>query len=229
MTFKIQDNGLIPDIDFLASPNHGGKIDPKFIVIHYTAGPSLKSAVESLSNPKRQASAHFVIDKDGSIVQLVRCNERAWHAGESRYKYQDLEGRLHEYVGMNKYSIGIEFVNAGKLLKAADGEYETWYGEGLNPEDAYIDPDYYIPSKYQGQSIHKVSIPFERYTSFQIDKGLELCKAIIGKYGILDILGHSDIAIPEGRKIDPGPAFPMKNFRSALFSRTCLEDINEVA
>ena len=44
-------------------------------------------------------SAHFLIRRDGELVQFVSCDERAWHAGESRW-----QGREN----CNDFSIGIE-------------------------------------------------------------------------------------------------------------------------
>jgi len=46
-----------------------------------------------------RVSAHFLIRRDGELVQFVGCNERAWHAGNSSWR-----GRSH----CNDYSIGIE-------------------------------------------------------------------------------------------------------------------------
>ena len=44
-------------------------------------------------------SAHFVIRRDGEVVQFVSCEDRAWHAGASSWR-----GRAN----CNDYSIGIE-------------------------------------------------------------------------------------------------------------------------
>ncbi len=46
-----------------------------------------------------RVSAHLLVRRDGSIVQYVPFNQRAWHAGVSCF-----EGRQ----GCNDYSIGIE-------------------------------------------------------------------------------------------------------------------------
>ena len=46
-----------------------------------------------------EVSCHFLIKRDGSIVQYVSCNERAWHAGNSCYR-----GRYN----CNDDSIGVE-------------------------------------------------------------------------------------------------------------------------
>ncbi|MCL1046329.1 1,6-anhydro-N-acetylmuramyl-L-alanine amidase AmpD [Shewanella electrodiphila] len=46
-----------------------------------------------------EVSAHFLIRRDGELVQYVSCDDRAWHAGVS-----SLNGR----EGCNDFSIGIE-------------------------------------------------------------------------------------------------------------------------
>ncbi len=46
-----------------------------------------------------QVSAHFLIERDGAIIQFVSCLDRAWHAGVSCF-----DGR----EGCNDFSIGIE-------------------------------------------------------------------------------------------------------------------------
>ena len=41
---------------------------PDTIVIHYTAGP-YQSSLDTLVNPKVKASAHVLIDRDGTILR----------------------------------------------------------------------------------------------------------------------------------------------------------------
>jgi AmpD protein len=48
---------------------------------------------------KLEVSAHFVVRRNGELVQFVSCNERAWHAGASSW-----QGRER----CNDFSIGIE-------------------------------------------------------------------------------------------------------------------------
>jgi N-acetylmuramoyl-L-alanine amidase len=204
---------------YSASPHVGKVIKPVFIIVHYTAGRSLENAVASFKDADRKASAHFIIGKGGHIVQMVNTNRAAFHAGVSSYKHVNDRYIVMDYTSLNGFSIGIEFVNAGRLLKAESARYKTWWGEDVEDDDVIITEDYHIPSKYQGQAVHKVGVPFERYTPEQLEAGLALCRAIKVAHPIIDIIGHSDVAIPEGRKIDPGPAFPIANFRAALFGR----------
>ena len=53
-----------------------------------------------------QVSAHFFIERDGSVTQFVSCNERAWHAGVSRFA---------ERENCNDFSLGIELEGTDDL------------------------------------------------------------------------------------------------------------------
>ena len=53
-----------------------------------------------------QVSAHFLIERDGTLIQFVSCNQRAWHAGVSCFA-----GREQ----CNDFSIGIELEGTDEL------------------------------------------------------------------------------------------------------------------
>jgi len=74
------------------------------VVIHYTADESAAVALRTLTSPSARVSAHYLVARDGEIVQLVDERARAWHAGESRW------GAI---VDVNSASIGIELDNDG--------------------------------------------------------------------------------------------------------------------
>jgi N-acetyl-anhydromuramyl-L-alanine amidase AmpD len=87
------------------SPNHSSRYgDPiTMIVMHATAG-DLNSSLDWLCSAVSNVSAHYVIDKDGTIYRLVQEWEAAWHAGASTWY-----GRNATQV--QRQSIGIELVN----------------------------------------------------------------------------------------------------------------------
>ena len=62
-----------------------------------------------------EVSAHFLIRRDGALTQFVDCDERAWHAGVSRYR-----GRER----CNDDSIGIELEGLEGLTFGED-QYRT--------------------------------------------------------------------------------------------------------
>jgi len=70
------------------------------IVLHATAGGSLSGAVSTLI--QRELSYHYLIDKDGKVVKAVPYTREAFHAGKSFGP---------EGEGVNRYSIGVSFVN----------------------------------------------------------------------------------------------------------------------
>lgn len=93
---------FIPSPNFNARPE-GTVVDT--IVLHHTASSTTTSCVRWFENPEARASSHYVVGKDGSIIQMVNTFYRAWHAGVSK----DHQGREN----VNNFSVGIEIVNKG--------------------------------------------------------------------------------------------------------------------
>ena len=94
-------------IKYLKSPNYHAckKVRSiRSVVIHYTGMRSLQSAVERLMSKKHQVSSHYLISRNGKVLQLVKDNNIAWHAGVSNW---------FNFKNLNKNSIGIELENKG--------------------------------------------------------------------------------------------------------------------
>ncbi len=89
------------------SPNHdarpgGAAID--MVVLHYCGMETAEAALARLCDPAARVSAHYLIDEDGAVRQLVAEERRAWHAGAAWWRgVRDVNGR----------SLGIELVNPG--------------------------------------------------------------------------------------------------------------------
>lgn len=183
------------------SPNHSGELTPDTIIIHFTAGGSGESSAKYLCSSQAQASAHLVVGRDGSVYQLVPFNKVAWHAGSSSYIFPDGERR----AGFNNSSIGIEIDNAGNLEKCGD-QYKSWFGRLYTAGEVF-------------EGIHRNETSpryWHTYTEKQIEAVQEICSLLINEYGIKHILGHEEVA--PGRKLDPGPAFPLDTMRELLLS-----------
>lgn len=197
---KIQKHRLVGNgVAHRDTPNRGGALEARYLVYHYTAGSSLDSAVRSLCTrkPSGNASAHLVLGRDGSIVQLAPFNVVTWHAGVSQW-----DG----LVGLNNWSIGIEMDNAGLLRRVGD-QYVAWFGR------TYPASEVMLAEHKHGGSIQ----PWHAYTEAQITRALELAELLAAHYGLGDVLGHEDIA--RGRKTDPGPAFPLGSLRARVLGR----------
>lgn len=80
------------------------KID--FLVLHHVEARDVQHAIEQFKEHK--VSSHFLIDESGKVFELVDENNIAYHAGVSNWK---------GFEGLNKNSIGIEFINSSPFNK----------------------------------------------------------------------------------------------------------------
>ena len=135
---RLTDGGFVEGARFIASPHcddrpPGTKID--LLVIHAISlppgefgGPGVidffSGRFDSAAHPYYAAiaglkvSAHFLIRRDGEVIQFVACGARAWHAGKSTWR-----GRQ----GCNDYSIGIE-VEGTDNVPFEDIQYDVLAG-----------------------------------------------------------------------------------------------------
>ncbi len=74
------------------------------LVLHYTGMPGGQEALERLCDAQAKVSAHYLVEEDGQVFQLVEESERAWHAGVSHWR---------GHSNINQRSIGVEIVNPG--------------------------------------------------------------------------------------------------------------------
>lgn len=95
--------GEVGAIRWQASPNFDAR-RPNFVVLHHTSSGTLDKALSTLTDPGRRVSAHYLVGREGEIVQLVEEKERAWHAGASWWGGN---------TDLNSVSIGIELDNDG--------------------------------------------------------------------------------------------------------------------
>lgn len=192
------------------SPNHGGEIVPTYLVAHYTATVNAEATIRFLCTAPKPgevgASAHLLLDFDGTWTQMVPFNAKAWHAGKSSW-----QGRS----GLNDFSIGIEIMNPGYLQirdgKAYDHAKREWTG-GV----------YHGPHKAAPQLKH-----WAAYTDEQMVALEEVGQLLVREYNLIDVLGHDDVA--PGRKLDPGPAFGMREFRERVFTGERLDETHPIS
>lgn len=105
----------------------------KILVIHDTEG-STNSARAHFRNPGSQVSAHYIIDKDGTIYQEVEERDTAYHAGVSAWG---------GYVNINNVSVGIEL----EYLSTDNGAYpDTQYRALVELSKAIVQRNHIPPS-----------------------------------------------------------------------------------
>lgn len=119
--YHINQTGWADDLQRISSPNFDARPlatdgDISLIVIHNISLPPhqyggngviqlFTNALDPAEHPyyaqihTQKVSAHFLIRRDGTVIQFVSCLERAWHAGISSW-----QGRER----CNDFSVGIE-------------------------------------------------------------------------------------------------------------------------
>ena len=175
------------------SPNRMSRYGwtPDIIVSHITEGV-YAGAISWLCNPASEASAHFVVSKNGEITQLVDIREAAWING-TRMKKEDkgpgwygdalLQLVRDRKTNANFYSVGIEhegFWGQGKgrltdeqfkatawLHKYIIAEIKRIYGNNI-----ILDREH-IVGHYQIDPIRKPNCPGQ---NFQWDELLKKLK-----------------------------------------------------
>ena len=199
---KITDHILIGNnnkpVDFQPTPNKGGKFTAQYLVMHYTAATEARGSISWFLSKQAQASAHLLIDRDGTITQFAPFNIITWHAGASQW---------NGLIGMNKFSIGIELVNGGRLAKSGIAWICAVDKKTVADSDVII-------ARHKNDSIES---GWQTYTEIQLQTAVEVAALLVKTYELKDVVGHEDIA--PLRKSDPGPAFPMSSFRSRVMGR----------
>jgi len=123
---RLTADGLLPGATFIASPNcdqRPADTPVVLVVVHAISLPPgefggdgierlFTNRLDSQAHPyyrdihALRVSAHFLIRRDGSVLQFVRCGERAWHAGVSQWR---------DRQRCNDFSIGIELEGCDEL------------------------------------------------------------------------------------------------------------------
>lgn len=160
----------------------GGPILPLGVVVHTTDMlPGTHDNLIKAWTTRTGAgnAAHFLIGKTESegITQFVSVYENSNHAGGKTHGYYKApSGKL---LHPNRYTVGIEIDNAGKLRKTPSGwryySYETKRNIGPTFKDDQVDEKgYELPTAFQLLALHSLiealrlevlkSSEFENYT-----------------------------------------------------------------
>tara|TARA_R110002020_G_scaffold185004_3_gene382487 strand:+ start:3043 stop:3927 length:885 start_codon:yes stop_codon:yes gene_type:complete len=201
-------------VAYRPTPNKSsGTIDPSVLTFHDTAGRLEKfNSVGWLVNPAAKASAHVVIERDGTATQLAPLNAKCWHAGRSQF-----DGR----TGVNGFGIGIEIVNPGIMDGSPTGDFATaWWKERFQVDEHDL--------QYRSTPEHGRGWWMD-YTPEQIEAVLGISLAIVGKYPGIATAHQATThwTISPGRKVDTNPLFPLEKIRARLFGRADPEPVDD--
>lgn len=123
-------------------------------------------------------------------------------------------------------SSDLHITRDGKVIQMAAFNKITWHAgrsewKGLTNLNKYA-----IGIEQENRGM--VKGVYQDWTEVQIQKCIEVCKALVAVYpSITEILGHEEVA--PGRKDDPGPKFPMDRVRREVFgvvTKSTTSDLN---
>lgn len=185
----------------------GGPIKPRLIICHDTADHTKSGdTVNWFASKECHVSAHLVVERDGSVTQMVPFNKKAAHAGHSEWNGQSVGNSV------NSFSIGIEIDNPGKL----DANGRAWFHKPKNKPPL---KGYPLGELVKAETPEHGSGLWMPYTDAQIRTVTAICKALVEKYPeITDITTHWEVS--PGRKVDTNPTFPLDSLRQAVFAKS---------
>ncbi|PZX60280.1 N-acetyl-anhydromuramyl-L-alanine amidase AmpD [Algoriphagus ratkowskyi] len=181
---------------------------PNYVIIHHTAQDSLKQTINTFTLSRTQVSSHYVVGRDGEIVQMLNDYLRSWHAGN---------GRWGNDTDLNSASIGIELDNNGSepfteaqieslllLLKRLKWKFgipaANFIGHSDIAPSRKVDPSTYFPWRklaqegygiwYDEEAIFPVLSAHE-YTSIPIESTDDLPQEFLDLVLALRIIGYN--------------------------------------
>jgi N-acetylmuramoyl-L-alanine amidase len=111
-------------------------------------------------------------------------------------------------AGHNNQSIGIELDYAGSLVDTDSPDVEDYKKLNKYKPDSYIYASNLNDPKFKFWPL---------YPREQLDGLVNICRAISKQYQINNVFGHDELY---SYKMDPGPAFPITQFRERLGVKT---------
>lgn len=181
---------------------------PNYVIIHHTAQDSLKQTINTFTLSRTQVSSHYVVGRDGEIVQMLNDYLRSWHAGN---------GRWGNDTDLNSASIGIELDNNGSepfteaqiesllvLLKRLKWKFgiptANFIGHSDIAPSRKVDPSTYFPWRelaeegyglwYDEEAIFPV-LSSHDYTSIPIESTDDLPHEFLDPVLALRIIGYN--------------------------------------
>lgn len=178
------------EIKSASSPNYRvGRKGRSIIAIvnHITAG-LMPGTLSWLQNLKAQASAHYLVTKSGTIYQMVKDEDTAWHAGI----VNNPDWPLYDGSNPNYYTLGIEHeALAGDYLTEEQYQATLWLHRQLVQKwGININPDHII-GHYRIDSVNRKNDPGPGFPWTRLFKDLK--ESVVIKPVEVDVLMVSKI------------------------------------
>lgn len=144
----VSDQGyvLAPSPSF--NPAQRGKGDIKGVVLHSTEGWS--GGISTLVDPSRGASAHYGVERDGTIIQMVNEKDIAWHAGSSA----------------NNWTVGIEVAGFTKRPDTFSQAGKIQVGSSFQEDIGFSNVQIHSLAKLVAEITARYDIPVDKYHIF---------------------------------------------------------------
>jgi len=183
---------------------------PEGAVVHFTAGVDGTGALEQgIVN----GFSYFLITRDGTVWQAAPLDEWGFHAGPSTYPGLG-NGISPKLVGIEMCTAGI--VDPQPVVAGQAPMFKQWYER---------DPRKYLSAAEVRYSVKKDNIHSGYYHIYTPAQEHSLVGLLLwlksnnpGVFSFDHVLGHDEICVPPGRKVDPGAALTMSmpEFRAFL-------------
>lgn len=176
----------MPQIEWAGTPNfrYGRNgLQPLAIVNHITAG-NYPGCLDWLQHPGSQASAHYLILRNGRILQLVKDENTAWHAGIVNKP----DWNLYDGTNPNYYTIGIEHEGMpGDELTESQYQSTLWLHKQLITKYPAITIDSrHIIGHYRIDSVNRPNCPGTKFP------WAELFADLKGEHGVEHLVIYAD-------------------------------------
>jgi len=196
---KIENNQFVNEPDsgfnyrFVPSPNIHPMVQAKTgrtLIIHTTEGPSVEAAIGTFLQKSVPGNIH-----SGLSIHLILGRN-----GKDVVQMVPFDrGAIHASA-YNSKSIGIEVDYPGDLRDS---------GEEYRLRSRFQPNQYILASPFNDPRFRYWPL----FPKEQLDALVEISKPLLETYQIQDIAGHEELY---SYKLDPGPAFPMVQFRARL-------------
>jgi len=179
------------------SDYHNRTFTPRCIVNHISDG-SMQSLISWFTSKNNKgSSSHFGVGRDGSIVQFVKIEDRAWCNGKIKSHTSDLVSEMGVWINPNHYSISIEHAGIynetkGQLTPAQLDSSIKLHAYIIAYVKKYYDHEIeinrkYIMGHYEIDNIGKINCPGQMFQWRQLISGIT---ELTGDKFFIDIDGH---------------------------------------